>query len=65
MKLTIEHKYDITDEVYHITPDSPKAVVVDWRFCRASNEVLYEVSVGFGQEYWCTERELTPEKTFS
>lgn len=62
-KISIEHKYDISDEVYHVTPESPKGIIIEWRYYRGSNEVYYLVSIGYGQEHWCIEKELSFEKT--
>ena len=62
MKTTIEHKYEITDVVYHITPESPKGIINDWKYSRSANEIIYLVSIGFGQEFWCYEHELKTER---
>lgn len=62
--MKINPKFDIKDIVYHVTPESPKGIVIDWRYYRVTNEYHYLVSIGFGQEFWCTEHELAIEKQF-
>lgn len=60
--MKIEPKYDITDTVYHITPESEKGIIIDWKYHRIDNEIYYLVATGFGASHWCTQHELTEEK---
>ena len=43
---TIELEYDEGDEVYHITPESPKGIVISWRYHSINKEPEYEVVFG-------------------
>lgn len=63
---TIELEYDEGDEVYHITPESPKGIVISWRYHSINKEPEYEVVFGYlsGDGVWCGGIELSKEKTF-
>ena len=58
------NKFNINDEVYHKTPDSEKAIVLDVIYSKLMRKYTYVVSTGWGQEYECEEFELTDEKIF-
>lgn len=57
-------KYGITDTVYHITPESPKGVVLDCSYLLSVNQWSYLVTFGYKEECWCREIELSPNKVF-
>ena len=56
----IVHKYVIGNEVYHITPDSPKGVVTDIQYNHLSGYTQYKVAFGWRTEdvEWYPENEL-------
>jgi hypothetical protein len=60
----MEHpKFNIGDTVYHNTPNSDEALVIEVIYSYLRNTHAYIVSTGFGVEYECAEHELTDEKT--
>lgn len=63
-KTTINHIFDVGDEVYHITPDSPKAYILEWLYSSYSQQVKYKITSSIDNDLWCYEIELTTEKTF-
>lgn len=59
-------KFNIRDEVYHITPESPKGVVLDVRYSFLTGLYSYEVTFSAetaSLEY--QEHELSETKNFS
>lgn len=66
MKTQFDHKFNITDEVFHLTPDSNKGIIVDISFSILTNLVLYQVaSGGLGiMPLWYYEHELSETKIF-
>lgn len=64
MERNIKTKFSIGQEVYHITPDSPKGIVIDIAYYFATNEVKYIVAWGHSDESFYREIELTEHKTF-
>lgn len=61
---TIEYKYKIGQDIYHITSDSPKGVIVDASYSFHNNKVSYAVAWDFQNESICAEHELSDSKTF-
>lgn len=61
-----EHKYNIGDKVFYITPDSDVGIILDISFTTRHKEVKYEVAFGRQQtDYiWCYEDEITETKTY-
>lgn len=58
-------KYNILDTVYHITPESPKGIVLNIKYLYLENRHEYLVSFGaVNDNMWCYEHELTTQKTF-
>ena len=58
-------KFNIRDEVYHITPESPKGIVIDVRYSFLTGLYTYEVAFSAetaSLEY--QEHELTDHKIF-
>jgi hypothetical protein len=51
-------RFNIGDEVYHITPESDKAIVLDINYSYAFNVNTYTVGLGFGIQHECAEHEL-------
>lgn len=61
-----EPRFKIMDEVYHITPESPKGLVLDVIYSFRTN--LFEYVVTFSAErdsLVYTEQELTSNKVFA
>jgi len=54
--------FNIGDEVYHIIPGSPKGIVLDIIYYYTTEKYSYLISLGFGEEVVCRERELTDER---
>ena len=65
-KTIIEHEFDRGDKVFHITPDSPQGLIIEWRYSSRSKSVMYNVIFGpyTNEDVWCDEIELSTEKTF-
>ena len=57
-------KYNIGDEVYHITPGSEKGVIIEITYSHAFNVLTYLVSLGYGIQHECAEHELSENITF-
>ncbi|MBS9774592.1 MAG: hypothetical protein KGV59_05480 [Tenacibaculum sp.] len=58
-------KFNISDEVYHITPESPKGIVVDCHYSMLDGRWTYEVSFGVDVTTLIyEEHELSDVKTF-
>jgi len=59
-----EPKFKIGDIVYHITPDSEPAAIVDIFYSYGGNSFSYVIAKGWSNEFVCKERELTDSKRF-
>ena len=57
---SFEPKYKIDQEIYHITPESTKGIIVDINYNVRTNQISYNVLFGRGMEdnLWCFEYEL-------
>lgn len=66
MKQYFEHKYSIGNEIFYITPDSDKGIIIDISYSMRHREVKYEVVFGRQSSdcVWCYEDEITETKTF-
>ena len=60
----MNNKYNIGDEVYHVTPESDKGVVVDWRYNAYSGIYGYFVTWGPKDADWYVATELSETKVF-
>ncbi len=59
--LVPDNKHNINDRVYHITPESPKGVVINAKYCLLTNDWEYQVSFSAGADsLWYYEHELSP-----
>ena len=58
-------KYKILQTVYHITPESDEGVIIDISYKVSTDEIQYLVALGFNNEMWCLERELSSNKIFN
>ncbi len=65
-QITIKHKFDVGETVYHITPESPPGIVLEWTYYSYSRKVRYKVVYGHdsNNEVWCDEIELTEDKIY-
>jgi len=66
MKRYFECKYNIGEEVYYITPDSDKGVIIDINYSVRHQEVQYKIVFGRQDSdcVWCVEDEITKTKIF-
>jgi len=60
----MNNRFEIGDEVYHVTPESDKGVIVEINFVFSTNKFLYTVATGWNTEFICAEHELTDSKKF-
>jgi hypothetical protein len=58
------NKFNIGDEVYHITPESDKGVIVEVTYMFSIDRYAYTVATSWNTEYVCSEHELTEHKNF-
>lgn len=58
------NRFNIGDEVYHVTPDSDKGIVVEVTYVFSTGNCVYTVATGWNTEFICSEHELTDSKTF-
>ena len=56
-------KFNIGETVYHSTPNSDSAIVIEVIYSYLLDRHSYVVSTGFGIEFECMEHELTDEKS--
>lgn len=57
-------KFKLYQKVYHITPDSREGIVTNIIYYYRSGNFVYEVSTGFGEEFYCKEEELSNSKSY-
>lgn len=60
----MKNKFNIGDLVYHISPESEKAVILDINYSFAFKTYIYTVSTGFGVTHECAEHELNENPRF-
>lgn len=60
----MKFKFDLYQSVYHVTPESEKGIILSRRTYPDLNRKEYLVAVGFNNEMWCIEEELTTERIF-
>lgn len=60
----MDNKFNIGDEVYHVTPESDKGIVVEVTYMFSVDKYAYTVATGWNTEYVCSEYELTSHKNF-
>jgi len=58
------NRFDIGDEVYHITPESDKGIVVEVTYVFSTGKYHYTVATSWNTEYVCHEHEITAHKNF-
>lgn len=58
------NRFNIGDEVYHVTPDSDKGVVVEITYLYSVDRHVYTVATSWSTEFTCSEYELTTHKNF-
>ena len=56
-----EHKFEIGQRVYHITPESPVGIIIDIKYTMMHG-VLYIVAYTYNDEATCYEHELSTER---
>jgi hypothetical protein len=60
----MDNRFNIGDEVYHVTPESDKGVVTEINYVFSSNKYVYTVSTSWSTEFICSEHELTENKMY-
>lgn len=55
--------FKINDEVYNVAPGSDRAIVIEIRYFFSQDRFEYLVTTGFGGYFWCSDEELSYEKT--
>lgn len=59
-------KFNREEEVYHVTPESPKGIIIDIQYLFSTNEFSYLVAFNPLQvSLWYSEFELSKDKKFS
>lgn len=56
-----KYKFKKYQMVYHITPESPKGIIIERRIYDDGDKE-YLISYGFGQASWAFEEELSEDK---
>ncbi len=66
MIVTIKLIYNIGDEVYHKTSESPKGIVTAWRYHSENKKPEYLIAFGHlsSDTVWCDDIELSKEIRF-
>ena len=63
--MKINYAFEVLEEVYHLTPESPKGIIIGRRVY-TDPYFLIEYNVAFGHlasdSLWCQENELTTER---
>jgi hypothetical protein len=54
--------YKIGQKIWHNTPESQQGLIIDISYLVSTKEIKYCVAIGFDNEVWCLERELSDEK---
>jgi hypothetical protein len=57
-------KYSLGQVVYYRFPDSPAGVILEIKYLVDAKNLEYLVGVGYGEAFWCSEREITDEKIY-
>jgi len=57
-----EPKYQIGQKIWHKTPDSEQGIIIDIIYYVNTQQIKYCVAIGFNNEVWCLEKELSDEK---
>jgi hypothetical protein len=58
-------KFKLGEKVYHITPDSPRGIVVNIKYMFVERLFLYQVAFCEDKEaLWYYEHEISTNKTF-
>jgi hypothetical protein len=57
-------KFNIGDRIYHNTPNSEEGLVMDISYSLRYKEFVYNIVVGYNNNYDCLEDELTEDKIF-
>ena len=58
------NKFNLGDEVYHVTPDSPKGVVLEIKHYHSTDSFEYLIAWGHMESSWALESELNYNKAF-
>lgn len=58
-------RFLIKQDVYHITPDSEKGIVLDMIYYFHTQQYKYLVTFGIGKNDWYDEHELSESKNYN
>lgn len=64
MRINKETQFNIGDEIYHITKESPRGVIIDIRVRAKYNDIQYYVVWAHDLGDWYDEYELSKSQTF-
>lgn len=56
-------KYSLGQIVYHICPESRSGVVIDAKYSLRYEKWFYTIALGFEEDVYCLEDELSNKKT--
>jgi len=63
MEITIpQPKFNINDDIYHITPGSNKGIILDISYSFRLKMYRYRVVFGIGDDNWYDEEEINKDK---
>jgi len=51
-------KFELNQQVYHITPGSSKGTVLDIAYYLSIKQYKYYITFGINNDCWCVEQEL-------
>lgn len=60
----IEPKFKMLQRVYHISKESEEGIIVDWVYRESTKLITYTVALGFGNEVYCVDWELSEERIY-
>lgn len=60
----MNNKYNINDDIYHVTPNSPKGVILDIVYYYKTKYLEYTVAWSHNETSFCSEDELSKTPKF-
>ena len=61
----MKNRFNILDQVYHVTLESPVGVVVDWVYTASTNKVKYLVAFSCVDQYWLEDHEIVKTRVYA
>lgn len=59
---TFNAKYEIGQRIYHLTPESNVVLILNISYNVRTREIQYLIALGFNEEVWAFEQELSIDK---